>query len=100
MPAICPICRGTMRWINERFVCPVCGYDDTPELKSITNADRIRAMSDEELAEFLEWEVPYPCCDPNTGIDCERFDVGCANNCPHDKRTENMLELVQSEWNG
>lgn len=50
---ICPVCRGTMRWNNERFACPVCGYDDTPKLKPITNADRIRAMSDEELDELL-----------------------------------------------
>lgn len=49
---ICPVCRGTMRWNNERFACPVCGYDDTPKLKPVTNADRIRAMTDEELAEF------------------------------------------------
>ena len=32
------------------FECPVCGHKkNMPQ----TNADRIRAMSDEELAEFL-----------------------------------------------
>ena len=45
---ICPICRGTMRWNNERFACPVCGFDDTPKPK--TNADFLRSMSDEEFA--------------------------------------------------
>ena len=44
---ICPVCRGTMRWYNERFICPVCGYDDTPKPKPITNADKIRAMTDD-----------------------------------------------------
>ena len=32
--------------------------DSTPEEKSMTNADRIRAMSDEELAwELMTWRV-------------------------------------------
>lgn len=29
---ICPVCRGTMRWYNERFICPVCGYDAAPTI--------------------------------------------------------------------
>ena len=33
-------------------ICPVCGGIGTHEIQ-MTNADRIRAMSDEELAEFL-----------------------------------------------
>ena len=33
-----------------QFECPVCGHKtNTPQ----TNADRIRSMGDEELAEFL-----------------------------------------------
>ena len=40
---------------NGIDVCPVCGKPSTIG-KSITNADRIRAMTDEELAdELLEW---------------------------------------------
>ena len=35
-------------------ICPVCGGIGTHEIQ-MTNADRIRAMSDEELAEFL-WD--------------------------------------------
>lgn len=32
--------------------------DDAPEEKVTTNADRIRSMTDEELAEFLDrWEL-------------------------------------------
>ena len=33
-------------------ICPVCGGIGSHEIQ-MTNADRIRAMSDEELAEFL-----------------------------------------------
>lgn len=38
-------------------ICPVCGGIGTHEIQ-MTNADRIRAMSDEELAEFL-FQVGY-----------------------------------------
>ena len=43
---------------NGTQICSVCcsyqGYPDRWEPKPKTNADRIRAMSDEELADFLE----------------------------------------------
>ena len=42
---------------NGTQICSVCcsyqGYPDRWEAKPKTNADRIRAMSDEELAEFI-----------------------------------------------
>ena len=38
-------------------ICPVCGGIGRHEIQ-MTNADRIRAMSDEELAEFL-FQVGY-----------------------------------------
>ena len=34
-------------------ICPVCGGIGSHEIQ-MTNADRIRAMSDEELAEFIK----------------------------------------------
>lgn len=34
-------------------ICPICGGIGTHEIQ-MTNADRIRAMSDEELAEFIK----------------------------------------------
>ena len=34
-------------------ICPVCGGIGTHEIQ-MTNADRIRAMSDEELVEFIK----------------------------------------------
>lgn len=53
--------------------------------KPPTNADRIRQMSDEELADFLENDAfEKPWCDPNAEIDpvtkeCKRWDcVKCA----------------------
>ena len=63
----------------------------------MTLGDRIREMTDEELADFLQWSVPDSCTDPETEEDCPDFDCGCANNCPHDRKTENMLRWVQSE---
>lgn len=63
----------------------------------MTLGDEIRQMSDEELAEFLEWEVPDSCTDPETGGDYDCFDAGCANGCPHSKRTANMLKWVLRE---
>ena len=38
-------------------ICPVCGGIGSHEIQ-MTHADRIRAMSDEELAEFL-YQVGY-----------------------------------------
>ena len=43
-------------------ICPVCGGIGTHEIK-MTNADSIRAMSDEELAEFLTHINPTNCQD-------------------------------------
>lgn len=42
------------------FECPVCGHKtNMPQ----TNADRIRAMSDEELARWLEYEGGGACAE-------------------------------------
>ena len=38
-------------------ICPVCGGIGSHEIQ-MTNADRIRSMSDEELAEFM-YQVGY-----------------------------------------
>lgn len=54
-------------------------------------ADEIRAMDDDELAEFLVWELPDEC------ENCEDFDNGCAWNCPHYRRTDRMLKILQGE---
>ena len=62
----------------------------------MTLGDKIRSMSDEELADFLEWSVLDSCTDPMTGEDYECFAAGCANNCSYKKRTENMLKWIKS----
>ena len=45
-------------------ICPVCGGIGTHEIQ-MTNADRIRAMSDEDLARFFIGDSPNYC---HTGL--------------------------------
>lgn len=85
---MCPVCRGTMRWNNDRYMCAVCGFDDTPKPNPSTNADRIRAMTDEELAQYLDgvchdlWQMfvkdPKKC--GSTGSDRRRKGEHCVSN--------------------
>ena len=53
-------------------ICPVCGGIGTHEIQ-MTNADRIRAMSDEELATFIS-EIADE-CERNT--ECNQHCYGC-----------------------
>ena len=53
-------------WIVARSRMKCKDYNRPP----MTNADRIRAMSDEELAEFLYWYCPYD----EAKMDCEESD--------------------------
>lgn len=57
--AICEKCKSSMVIIKSNTgakCCMNCGWcsDDNSYKKIQTNADKIRSMSDEELAEFLE----------------------------------------------
>ena len=54
------------------YICPVCGGTGTHEIQ-MTNADRIRAMSDEELATFIS-EITDE-CERNT--ECNQHCYGC-----------------------
>lgn len=58
--------------------------------KEISNADKIRSMSDSELAEYLEpkW---FDCSDF-----CEDFGAGCAYTCKHNKGAEFLLNWLKS----
>lgn len=49
---ICKKCGGIAGWDSyyQSWICTRCGNE---ELKPITNADRIRAMTNEELAKVL-----------------------------------------------
>ena len=56
-----------------------------------TNADRIRNMSDEELAELITGSLNFDCADY-----CDSFTQGCAFNCGKKDR-EIALKWLQSE---
>ena len=68
-------------------VCPVCGKPSTIG-KPPTNADRIRAMSDEELAEFI---TPVKCVDCHL-LDCGVGEIGNHKTCP-----ERVLDWLREE---
>lgn len=56
-----------------------------------TNADRIRNMSDEELAELITGGLNFDCADY-----CDSLTQGCAFNCGKKER-EIALKWLQSE---
>ena len=58
---------------------------------SHTNADRIRNMSDEELAELITGSLNFDCADY-----CDSFTQGCAFNC-NKKDREIALKWLKSE---
>lgn len=81
----CPQCGGRVRSISVGWKCESCqGFIDMrgefhphkeePFMPPMTNADRIRAMSDEELAVFLDG---FTC----NCIDCRDND-GKNESCP------------------
>lgn len=58
-------CIGVLQYQNTRM--PNCPLIEIPPSR-MTNADRIRAMSDEELAEMLNKPIGYA-CDGNCHIE-------------------------------
>ena len=56
-----------------------------------TNADRIRNMSDEELAKLITGSLNFDCA-----YYCDSFARGCAFNCGNKDR-EIALKWLQSE---
>ena len=71
---------------NSRDNEPCCRCDSRQ-----TNADRIRNMSDEELAELITGRLNFDCADY-----CDSFTQGCAFNCGKKER-EIALKWLQSE---
>ena len=71
---------------NSRDNEPCCRCDSRQ-----TNADRIRNMSDEELAELITGRLNFDCADY-----CDSFTHGCAFNC-NKKDREIALKWLQSE---
>ncbi len=71
LPMKCPECGRTMRPVHKHrlpdmprhYFCTFCDAmisEDHPDIhfkKKMTNGDRIRAMSDEELAEWLSCNI-------------------------------------------
>ena len=71
---------------NSRDDEPCCRCDSRQ-----TNSDRIRNMSDEELAELITGSLNFDCADY-----CNSFSSGCAFNCGKKER-EIALKWLQSE---
>lgn len=71
---------------NSRDNEPCCRCDSRQ-----TNADRIRNMSDEELAELITGSLNFDCASY-----CDSFTQGCAFNCGKKDR-EIALKWLQSE---
>lgn len=65
----------------------------------MTNADKIRNLSDEQLVDLLAWGAVYaeglkvPSCDEG----CEDCRSGCATECPIEKREKNVREWLQAQ---
>ena len=73
---------------NSRDNEPCCRCD-----RKQTNADRIRNMSDEELAELITGSLNFDCADY-----CDNFSDGCAFRCNRKERELAVaLKWLQSE---
>ena len=57
----------------------------------MTNGDKIRNMTDEELAESIEPRF-FDCSDY-----CSKFDNGCAFKCKHNRGEDFLLDCSQKE---
>lgn len=64
----------------------------------MTNADRIRQMTDDEIVDLLVWSYVRDIVDvPDCSDGCEHFDAGCSNSCPHDRREKSVREWLGKE---
>lgn len=61
----------------------------------MTNADKIRNMTDDELVSLLVWGMTFTLIVPECDEGCEDFCAGCANNCPHEKRERAVREWLK-----
>lgn len=96
MPDNTCICCG--RVIPEgRQICLACGdYDDmqTFQTKIRTNGDRIRTMSDAELAGFIITALSAKAIECDY---CVHRDELCKNKRPSRRCTDGMIEWLRSE---
>ena len=78
------------------YICPVCGGIGTHEIQ-MTNADRIRAMSDEELATFIS-EIADE-CERNT--ECNQHCYGCdIEYCVRESCLKWLQQPAEEDENG
>ena len=61
-------------------ICPVCGGIGTHEIQ-MTNADRIRSMSDEELAELMRSMMDCDSCGNMFSFKCDGSYEHCSSVC-------------------
>ena len=61
-------------------ICPVCGGIGTHEIQ-MTNADRIRAMSDKELAELMRSMMGCDSCGNMFSFKCDGSYEHCSSVC-------------------
>ena len=66
--------------------CVKCTQNASDNYERMTNADRIRSMSDEELVEFFLEKMDCAACPASEDVACE-----------HDRCLENIEEWLQSE---
>lgn len=65
----------------------------------MTNADKIRQMSDDELVELLEWRTVNCISIPECDEGCEWFSSGCAGSCPTERRERAIREWIHRDEN-
>lgn len=85
--------------MTSEFPCNVCKNNYRNCYTPMTNADRIRNMTDEELAIFINATR----CDALYGSDCEQpyCEGMCGNSCNDEKHIEKgLLKWLQAEVKG
>ena len=96
----CMKCKHTNKTEND-YPCNQCKHciDVKDHYKPMTNADRIRNMSDEELAIFINSAR----CDAMYGSECEQpyCEGMCGNSCNDEKHIDkHLLQWLQAEAKG
>lgn len=66
----------------------------------MTNAERIRKMTDDELVDLLEWGLIGNDTVPNCDEDCKDYCEFCENGCPPHIRERAVREWLKKEVAG
>ena len=102
----CPQCGGRVRSVSIGWKCEGCNgfidisgqfheHKDEPFMPPMTNADRIRAKTDWELAAFLERVHVDPC-----SACCDNLYWCRRNNAPEPICKNHFLEWLQQPCEG